>query len=92
MKEMLLYADMVLWFITGGSAVVAAFWRGKRRGFEECEKIYRKLLDEMMKNLHEQMQASLTDLGMIQIPADQIPEAIRERIEEVRNQTNLTKH
>lgn len=72
---------------------MACYFHGKHHGLRECKKIYDTAIREnLAKHLQEHMDQAFTDLGMVEIPKDQIPEAIRQRIEEVRNRSRPTKH
>lgn len=93
MNNSLFYIAAVCWTLSGCAAVMTAYMRGKVNGLKQCKKIYETALrDNLAKHLQEHLDQAFTDMGMVEIPKDQIPEAVRKRIEEVRARNLPTKH
>lgn len=97
MNNSLFYITAICWTLSGCAALMTAYYRGKVKGLRECKKIYETALQDnlakhLAQHLQEHIAEAFTDMGMVEIPKDQIPEAVRKRIEEVRARNLPTKH
>lgn len=93
MSEALFYISGAFFFLSACGAAITIFFLGKVKGMKECKKIYETALqNNLQENLEKHMREAFTDMGMVEIPQDQIPEAVRKRIEEVRGRNTPTKH